>query len=227
MKYSILDYNQQKLLKTNLDCVDLVILNYLILQLNNPEIEKEMFENDFYACITNDLILTDLPFLRLQERGLESRLKKLIDENFIDRKSKCINGTKLKQTYLKITPRSYDLKFEIDYNIDYVKEQIEKQIKSKEEETNNIPFDEIISYLNEKTKSNYRSNSRETKNCINARWRDGFRLDDFKKVIDVKSKEWLNTNMQIYLRPMTLFGTKFESYLNQCKEIQKYEKVDF
>ena len=42
MKYSILDYNQQKLLKTNLDCVDLVILDYLILQLNNPEIEKRL-----------------------------------------------------------------------------------------------------------------------------------------------------------------------------------------
>ena len=40
-------------------------------------------------------------------------------------------------------------------------------------------------------------------------------LDDFKSVIDKKSKEWLGTNMERYLRPDTLFGTKFESYLNQ------------
>jgi hypothetical protein len=40
-------------------------------------------------------------------------------------------------------------------------------------------------------------------------------FDDFKSVIDKKSKEWLGTNMERYLRPDTLFGTKFESYLNQ------------
>ena len=39
-------------------------------------------------------------------------------------------------------------------------------------------------------------------------------LEDFKTVIDKKYDEWYGTNMQQYLRPETLFGTKFESYLN-------------
>ena len=48
-----------------------------------------------------------------------------------------------------------------------------------------------------------------------------FTVDDFKTVIDKKSREWLGTDMEKYLRPETLFGTKFESYLNQQVVISK------
>ena len=41
---------------------------------------------------------------------------------------------------------------------------------------------------------------------------------NFKKVIDSKSKEWLNTDFEKYLRPATLFGSKFESYLNEANK---------
>ena len=79
-----------------------------------------------------------------------------------------------------------------------------------------IPFREIIDYLNEKTSSKYKHTTRATKDLIKARFNQGFDLDDFKKVIDNKTAEWLNDpNMSKYLRPETLFGTKFESYLNQ------------
>ena len=51
---------------------------------------------------------------------------------------------------------------------------------------------------------------------INARLKEGHTLEDFKAVIDKKTKQWLNDEkMSSYLRPMTLFGTKFESYLNE------------
>lgn len=39
-------------------------------------------------------------------------------------------------------------------------------------------------------------------------------MEDFKRVIDWKSSEWAGTEMEKYLRPETLFGTKFEGYLN-------------
>jgi hypothetical protein len=42
----------------------------------------------------------------------------------------------------------------------------------------------------------------------------GFSLSDFQTVIDKKVSEWKGTDMEQYLRPSTLFGTKFESYLN-------------
>ncbi|NCG67778.1 alpha/beta hydrolase [Bacillus coagulans] len=81
---------------------------------------------------------------------------------------------------------------------------------------NNIPYVEIVTYLNRMANTNYRSTTKATQRAIKARWNEGFRLEDFKKVIDIKTKEWLSDpKMCKYLRPETLFGTKFESYLNQ------------
>jgi uncharacterized phage protein (TIGR02220 family) len=79
----------------------------------------------------------------------------------------------------------------------------------------NVPYKEIIDYLNLKNNSNYRYTTKTTKEKIKARLNDGFTLEDFKMVIDKKVEEWTGTNMEQYLRPETLFGTKFESYLNQ------------
>lgn len=76
-------------------------------------------------------------------------------------------------------------------------------------------YKEIISYLNMILDSNYKYTTRKTQDCIKARLNEGFTVDDFKTVIDKKAKEWLGTDMERYLRPETLFGTKFEGYLNQ------------
>lgn len=79
-----------------------------------------------------------------------------------------------------------------------------------------IPYQEIISYLNQKAETNYRHTGKKTQSLIKARWHEGFTIDDFKLVIDIKTAEWLkDKSMNKYLRPETLFGTKFESYLNQ------------
>jgi uncharacterized phage protein (TIGR02220 family) len=79
-----------------------------------------------------------------------------------------------------------------------------------------IPYLEIVDYLNAKAGTSYRHTTKKTQQLIRARWNEGFRLDDFKTVIDKKVAEWLNDpKMCKYLRPETLFGTKFESYLNQ------------
>lgn len=75
---------------------------------------------------------------------------------------------------------------------------------------------EIIEYLNNKTNSNFKYTSKATQNKIIARLNEGYSLDDFIAVIDKKCLDWLNdSKMSVYLRPETLFGTKFESYLNQ------------
>ena len=75
---------------------------------------------------------------------------------------------------------------------------------------------EIVDYLNSKIGTHYRATTRKTQSLIKARMNEGFTVDDFKKVIDNKSAEWgKDSKMSKYLRPETLFGTKFESYLNQ------------
>ena len=76
-------------------------------------------------------------------------------------------------------------------------------------------YKEIISYLNMILDSNYKYTTKKTQDCIKARLNEGFTVDDFKTVIDKKAKEWLGTDMEKYLRPETLFGNKFEGYLNQ------------
>lgn len=74
----------------------------------------------------------------------------------------------------------------------------------------------IIDYLNEKTDSHYKATTPKTKQLVQARLKEGFTVDDFKTVIDKKTATWLNDNkMNKYLRPLTLFGTKFEDYLNE------------
>ena len=76
-------------------------------------------------------------------------------------------------------------------------------------------YSSIIDYLNLKANTKYRSSSNKTKTLIKTRINEGYSEEDFKKVIDNKTDEWLNTDMEKYLRPETLFGPKFESYLNQ------------
>lgn len=87
-----------------------------------------------------------------------------------------------------------------------------------------IPYAEIVTYLNFETSSKYKSSSAKTRYFIKARWNEGFRLDDFKVVIGKKVASWSNDqNMVKFLRPETLFGTKFESYLNE-KSVTPPEK---
>lgn len=83
-------------------------------------------------------------------------------------------------------------------------------------------YKEIINYLNNKIGTNYKYTSKKTQTLIHARTEEGFTIEDFKTVIDKKAAEWLGTDMAQYLRPETLFGTKFEGYLNQKeKETRK------
>ena len=81
--------------------------------------------------------------------------------------------------------------------------------------TTPLPYEEIVQYLNQKTNKNFKHTSKVTQRHIRARLAEGFTVSDFKQVIDNKCSDWLrDQKMKEYLRPETLFGTKFESYLN-------------
>ena len=78
------------------------------------------------------------------------------------------------------------------------------------------PYQQVIDYLNKRTGKQYKHTTKKTQSLIRARTKEGFNLDDFKQVIDNMSDQWLeDKKMNQYLRPETLFGTKFEGYLNQ------------
>lgn len=96
-----------------------------------------------------------------------------------------------------------------------------------------IPYSEIISYLNEKTGRSFRTTEAH-KRFIKARWNEDYKLDDFKRVVDNKVADWTGKTIngqpaEKYLQPSTLFGTKFDNYLNQApmrqEQAQPYDDL--
>lgn len=138
--------------------------------------------------------------------GSESSSAKRVRE-YRERQKALQCNTEVTQEYRDKSIDIRDKNIEIEKEIDVIPaDQPEK----------NLPYQEIITFLNESAGTNYRASSRKTKELIRARMNEGFTLEDFKTVIEKKTREWINDNrMKGYLRPETLFGTKFEGYLNQ------------
>jgi len=74
---------------------------------------------------------------------------------------------------------------------------------------------EIFDYFNEKAnkKSNYKTRTNYSKAI--RRLKEGYTVEDFKGVIDNKIIQWSNTKFEVYIRPITLFGEKFDIYLQE------------
>lgn len=98
-------------------------------------------------------------------------------------------------------------------------------IPQKESKENNI-YMSIVDYLNERCGTKYQNTAIETIQLILEKLSRGFTYEDFKKVIDIKAAEWLDDEkFHKYLRPSTLFGSKFESYLNQKSTVTKEKQT--
>lgn len=77
------------------------------------------------------------------------------------------------------------------------------------------PVEEVINHLNSRAGTHYKATTANTRKLIKARLKEGFTVDEIKLVIDKKCVDWgHNPKMAEYLRPDTLFGNKFEGYLN-------------
>lgn len=120
-----------------------------------------------------------------------------------------IDRTNVRQISDK-TPPEIEIEIEIEKELEIDNKNCRLSDKSS------TVISEIIDYLNQKTGKHFRKSIANTARNINARIKEGFTVDDFKSVIDKKVIEWgKDERMKQYLRPQTLFGTKFESYLNQ------------
>lgn len=121
-----------------------------------------------------------------------------------------------------INPQSKVKESKVKDSTKYIVEKDERQTESKaENEQTNNTCTEVIEYLNLKAQTRYRASTPKTKQLIRARLSEGFILDDFKIVIDNKCADWKGTEWEKFLRPETLFGTKFEGYLNARQTVQK------
>ncbi|TYR75557.1 alpha/beta hydrolase [Rossellomorea vietnamensis] len=154
---------------------------------------------------------------KVSKKSISTWINQLSSKGYITSEIKYKEGTKeILHRYLRIVHGG------VEENVNTpMEEKVKDNITVINNTSNNtsnisIPYSEIIDYLNQKAKTKYRASSKKTKELIKARWNEEFTLEDFKTVIDKKTKEWLtDTKMKNYLRPETLFGTKFESYLNQ------------
>ena len=92
-----------------------------------------------------------------------------------------------------------------------------KTENTKTENNNNelLICKEVISYLNLKAKKNFKVDTASHQKFIKARLKEGYVLEDFKKVVDVMVAKWKGTEYEQYLQPQTLFGNKMDNYLNQ------------
>lgn len=141
---------------------------------------------------TNDNVEYFVPYA-VENTGCEGAAAKRMRE---------MRARKASQCYADVTPALQER---------YGEKEIEKEIET---EIDNI-YTPVVSYLNEKAGTKYRASSAKTQKVIHARVAEGFTLEDFMAVIDKKTAEWMGTEWEKFLRPETLFGPKFESYLNQ------------
>lgn len=82
----------------------------------------------------------------------------------------------------------------------------------------------IIDYLNKRTGKKYSVKTKKTAQLVHKLLDNGFTVEDFERVIDIKCSQWLNNEkMNQYLRPRTLFSEKFEDYLNEAPSRPKQQ----
>lgn len=182
------------------------------------------YETNVTGYTVNQLVVNSDKRLNLTTQKVRTILKKFEKEGYIEFLT---SGSKGKESTLKITIKQQLFNNNATNKTEQL-QQIEddKQQQSnnnvttlsKKKENNNNIYSLVIDYLNKKASTNYRATTKNTQSFINARVKEGYVVEDFKKVIDSKSREWLGTDFEKYLRPSTLFGTKFENYLNEANK---------
>ena len=182
------------------------------------------FNTNITGYTVGQLVASSDKVLGLTTQKVRTILKNLEKKGYIEFLT---SGSKGKESTLKITIKQQLF----NNNVTNISEQLQQveggkqqqsnnnvtTLSKKKEKDNNI-YSLVIDYLNKKANTNYRASTKNTQSFINARVSEGYTVEDFKKVIDSKSKEWLNTDFEKYLRPTTLFGTKFENYLNEANK---------
>lgn len=217
----------KKLRKLGSDFVIIYLKMQLLSLQNNGLLEYSGIEDSFAEEIALD-IDEDTDKVQLTISYLQScGLLEVTDENefFLPYVDKCTGSAsdeeKRKQWRIRQQRHREKLLLERDVtemsHKSHVTLSLEKEIEKEKDKDKEIDkyIVEIVDYLNLVCHTNYSYKTKNTIKHINARLNEGFTVDDFKMVIDKKANEWLDTSMEQYLRPDTLFGTKFESYLNQ------------
>lgn len=185
-----------KLTNTNEDTVAVAMKAFVDIGL------VERFETgEIYMTQINEMIGSETDSAR------RMRKKRLID----GKKQELLTSPSQSDNNVQISDTETELDIEIEKELDIETEEEHSPAKAEP----HIPYKEIVDHLNEKADRNFKHTTDKTKQLIKARWNEGFDEKDFEQVVDIKVAEWKETDMAKFLRPETLFGPKFEGYLNQ------------
>ena len=153
---------------------------------------------------------------KLMDRWKWGNTKTVKFFRFLEEQDICKTQTRHKQdTLYRINTEFFNSMQDTNKTQTRHKQDAKGEVKKPKKEEDSEIYKRIIEHLNMVCGTNYRHNTESSKKDIRARLNEGYKEDDFYIVIDKKAKEWIGTEQEKYLRPMTLFGTKFESYLNQ------------
>ncbi len=166
------------------------------------------------------------------EYARQKQYRGKVDQTSLEAEKKAARAkkraSKRKQKRPKVTPKSDTRKLHRE------RDREREGDKNTEHTTDTVgqarPHDlvkVIVDYLNTAIGAHFMPSSKKTVSVIKARLREGWKLPDFQKVVDLKCAQWgAEPEMQVCRRPQTLFGTNFESYVNEADLVGKKKKRD-
>ncbi|MDK0695888.1 conserved phage C-terminal domain-containing protein [Clostridium perfringens] len=181
--------------------------------------------NEKGYCWANNGYFADL--YSVSKVSISKWINQLIDKAYIRSEIIYKNGTKeidKRCLYIGGIPIKEKFNTSITSVNEGTKEKFNTPIKEKFKDNNTVInntfnnniYSLVIDKLNTLANKSYKTSSKKTQQLIRARVNEGFTVEDFYKVIENKVCTWKDDpKMDQYLRPATLFGTKFESYLNE------------
>lgn len=189
-------------------------------------VEIDSLEDEVRGCFASNKYFAN--FFQLSASRVSHIINDLEAKGYIEL-SYIKDGKEIKERQIKIKRPPYPEVLQIcNRGIANTQEGYCENSEENNKDINNIKIiNNIVDYLNTKANTHYKSTTNKTKTLINSRLREGFTEEDFKTVIDKKCEEWLQTDYEKFIRPDTLFGTKFESYLNQRQTIKPKRKETF
>lgn len=230
MRATITENGRTKTIK--LDLIDLTILRWIVDFY--PSMKKIYIEGAEYVWLDYSTFVEDMPLLGLSNQSLYKRCMKMVQLGVLKHKTVRSKGTfsyyGFGPEYSRLVgnPRTSSQAptparnaWGDTANMDTTQSQEpepqplfnEPQATAQPKEPD--PTEEIVDHLNRRAGTHYRSTTANTRKLIKARLKEGYTVDEIKTVIDKKCADWLNNpKMAEFLRPDTLFGNKFEGYLN-------------
>jgi uncharacterized phage protein (TIGR02220 family) len=209
------------------------LTNELSLQEKVVLVEIDSLDDEEKGCFASNKYFAE--FFKITNGRVSQIINQLQKKGYIDIKYN-YKGKEITERLIRVKRPPYPEVFNKlntylendDRGIKYSKQGYLENAKDNNITTNNInnnnnskerkeDIESIVHYLNLTLGTKYRECPSTVKH-INARLDEGYTLDDFFDVIDNKYEEWKDTDMEKYLRPDTLFGTKFDIYLNQKRK---------